>query len=214
MIPAANILAFVVAATVLIVIPGPGVLFTIGRALTHGKRVALISVVGHSFGVCLVLVLVAAGLGTAVAASALALTIVKFTGALYLIYLGVQAIRERRSLRAALETRAAREPVRTRRVFRQGFVVGATNPKAIIFFSAVLPQFVEPSAGPIPVQMLVLGGLFLLIALVSDSLWGLLAGTARNWFARSPRRLEAVGGAGGVMIIGLGASVAVSGSSG
>ncbi|MFJ1458408.1 LysE family translocator [Nocardia sp. N2S4-5] len=212
MIPAGNIAAFLVAATVLIVVPGPGVLFTIGRALTDGKRAALLSVVAHSLGVLLVLVMVAAGLGAVVAASSIALTVVKFTGALYLIYIGVQAIRERRSLREALETQA-RQPERTRRVFRQGFVVGATNPKAIIFFSAVLPQFVDPSGGPIPLQMLVLGGMFLLIALVSDSLWALLAGTARNWFARSPRRLEAVGGAGGVMIIGLGASVAVTGSS-
>ncbi|WP_280271147.1 LysE family translocator [Nocardia wallacei] len=212
MIPAGNIAAFLVAATVLIVVPGPGVLFTIGRALTDGKRAALLSVVAHSLGVLLVLVMVAAGLGAVVAASSIALTAVKFTGALYLIYIGVQAIRERRSLREALETQA-RQPERTRRVFRQGFVVGATNPKAIIFFSAVLPQFVDPSGGPIPLQMLVLGGMFLLIALVSDSLWALLAGTARNWFARSPRRLEAVGGAGGVMIIGLGASVAVTGSS-
>ncbi|WP_280316364.1 LysE family translocator [Nocardia wallacei] len=212
MIPAGNIAAFLVAATVLIVVPGPGVLFTIGRALTDGKRAALVSVVAHSLGVLLVLIMVAAGLGAVVAASSIALTVVKFTGALYLIYIGVQAIRERRSLREALETRA-RQPERTRRVVRQGFVVGATNPKAIIFFSAVLPQFVDPAGGPIPVQMLMLGGMFLVIALVSDSVWAMLAGTARNWFARSPRRLEAVGGAGGVMIIGLGASVAVTGSS-
>ncbi|BCK52865.1 LysE family translocator [Nocardia wallacei] len=212
MIPAGNIAAFLVAATVLIVVPGPGVLFTIGRALTDGKRAALVSVVAHSLGVLLVLIMVAAGLGAVVAASSIALTVVKFTGALYLIYIGVQAIRERHSLREALETRA-RQPERTRRVVRQGFVVGATNPKAIIFFSAVLPQFVDPAGGPIPVQMLMLGGMFLVIALVSDSVWAMLAGTARNWFARSPRRLEAVGGAGGVMIIGLGASVAVTGSS-
>ncbi|WP_280255475.1 LysE family translocator [Nocardia wallacei] len=212
MIPAGNIAAFLVAATVLIVVPGPGVLFTIGRALTDGKRAALVSVVAHSLGVLLVLIMVAAGLGAVVAVSSIALTVVKFTGALYLIYIGVQAFRERRSLREALETRA-RQPERTRRVVRQGFVVGATNPKAIIFFSAVLPQFVDPAGGPIPVQMLMLGGMFLVIALVSDSVWAMLAGTARNWFARSPRRLEAVGGAGGVMIIGLGASVAVTGSS-
>ncbi len=202
-------LAFLVAATVLIVIPGPGVLFTIGRALTDGRRAALMSVVAHACGVQVVLILVAVGLGAVVAASSVALTVVKFAGALYLIYIGVQAIRERRSLGEALESR---RPARSSRLFRQGFVVGVTNPKAIIFFSAVLPQFVDPASGAIPWQMLELGGLFMLIALVSDSLWALLAGTARNWFARSPRRLEAVGGAGGAMIIGLGASVAVSGN--
>ncbi|WP_067722991.1 LysE family translocator [Nocardia yamanashiensis] len=211
MIPASHLLAFVVAATVIIVIPGPGVLFVIGRALTDGRKAALLSVAGHAIGVLVVLCLVAAGLGTVLAASAVALTVVKLAGALYLIHLGIQAIRERRSLRDALLTKT--EPVRGKRLFRQAILVGLSNPKAIIFFSAVLPQFVDPESGPLPLQLLILGVIFLLIAMVSDSAWGLAAGTARAWFARSPKRLEAVGGAGGVMIIGLGASVAVSGTS-
>ncbi|MEC3913528.1 LysE family translocator [Nocardia sp. CDC160] len=210
MIPAANLLAFLVASTVIIIIPGPGVLFVIGRALSYGRRAALLSVLGHSIGVLVILGLVAAGLGTVLAASAIALAIVKFAGALYLIFLGVQAIRHRRSLREAFEAKA--EPVAQGRALRQAVLVGLTNPKAMIFFSAVLPQFVEPKAGAVPLQMLILGTVFLLIALISDSVYALLAGTAREWFARSPKRLEAVGGAGGVMIIGLGASVAVSGS--
>ncbi|MFE3052665.1 LysE family translocator [Nocardia sp. NPDC059239] len=210
MIPAANMLAFLVASIVIVIIPGPGVLFVIGRALTYGRRAALLSVLGHSAGVMAVLGLVAAGLGAILAASAIALSIVKLAGALYLIYLGIQAVRERRSLREAFEAKA--EPMENGRVLRQAVLVGLTNPKAIIFFSAVLPQFVAPKAGAVPVQMLILGGLFLVVALISDSVYALLAGTARNWFARSPKRLEVVGGAGGVMIIGLGASVAVSGS--
>ncbi|QLY31642.1 LysE family translocator [Nocardia huaxiensis] len=210
MIPAANLLAFLVAAFVLIVVPGPGVLFVIGRALTEGRRAALVSVLGHSLGVLGVLLLVAVGLGAVLQASAILLTIVKLAGALYLIYIGIQAIRERRSLRAALGTQA--QTAHRRRVFRQSVIVGVTNPKAIIFFSAVLPQFVDPASGPLPVQMLILGFLFLAIALVSDSAWALVAGSARDWFAKSPKRMDAVGGAGGVMIIGLGASVAVSGN--
>ncbi|MBF6211739.1 LysE family translocator [Nocardia puris] len=212
MVPMANLVAFTVAATVIVVIPGPGVLFTIGRALALGRRAALISVLGHAAGVMACLVLVAVGLGTLLAASSVALTVVKFAGALYLIYLGVQAIRERKSLREALG-----EPVRAgaeRRVFRQSVIVGVTNPKAIVFFSAVLPHFVDPAAGALPVQFLILGAVFLLIALVSDSAWALLAASARGWFAKSPRRLEAVGGAGGAMIVGLGASVAVGGATG
>ncbi|MEU1429428.1 LysE family translocator [Nocardia sp. NPDC005746] len=210
MVPVTNLVAFLIAAVALIVIPGPGVLFVIGRALSYGRRAALLSVLGHSLGVLGVMVLVAAGLGTLLAASAIALAIVKFAGALYLIYLGVQAIRDRRALREAFQARA--EPVGTGRALRQSMLVGVTNPKAIIFFSAVLPQFVAPHAGPVPAQMLILGLLFIAVALVSDSVWALAAGSAREWFARSPKRLEAVGGAGGVMIIGLGASVAVSGS--
>ncbi|WP_330252044.1 LysE family translocator [Nocardia sp. NBC_00565] len=209
MVPASNLLAFIAASFVIIVIPGPGVLFTIGRALALGRRAALVSVFGHSAGVFVALLLVSVGLGTLLAASALALTVVKFAGALYLMYLGIQAIRERKALRAALNTEM--DPADAR-VFRQSVFVGLTNPKAIVFFSAVLPHFADPDAGSLPLQFLILGSIFLAIALVSDSAWGLLAASARSWFARSPQRLEAVGGAGGAMIFGLGASVALSGS--
>lgn len=142
MVPASNLLAFTAAAIVIIVVPGPGVLFTVGRALTLGRRAALLSVLGHTAGVYVALVLVAIGLGTLLAASALALTVVKFAGALYLIYLGIQAIRERKALRAALV--AAIEPTSHTRVLRQSAFVGLTNPKAIVFFSAVLPHFADP----------------------------------------------------------------------
>jgi threonine/homoserine/homoserine lactone efflux protein len=90
-------------------------------------------------------------------------------------------------------------------------VVGVSNPKAIVFFAAVLPQFVDPSAGHVPVQMLGLGVVFVAIAVLSDSTWALAAGTARAWIARSPRRLELIGGAGGLVMIGIGASLALTG---
>ncbi|MBH0780568.1 LysE family translocator [Nocardia bovistercoris] len=215
MVPLSNLLAFVAAAFILIVVPGPGVLFTIGRALTLGRRAALLSVLGHAAGVYLALLFVAVGLGTVLMASSFALTAVKFAGALYLIHLGIQAIRERKSLREAMSGLAESDldaRASALRVLRQSFTVGVTNPKAIVFFAAVLPHFIEPSAGPLPLQFLVLGSVFIAIALVSDSAWALLAAAARNWFARSPRRLEAVGGAGGAMIVGLGASVAISGA--
>ncbi|MFI2285180.1 LysE family translocator [Nocardia beijingensis] len=210
MVPASNLLAFVAAAVVIIVVPGPGVLFTVGRALTLGRRAALLSVLGHAMGVYVALVLVAIGLGALLTASALALTVVKFAGALYLMYLGIQAIRQRSALREALG--AAVEPTPSTRVLRQSAVVGLTNPKAIVFFSAVLPHFADPASGSLSWQFLLLGTIFLGIALVSDSAWALLAASARSWFAKSPRRLEAVGGAGGVMIFGVGASVALTGS--
>ena len=94
----------------------------------------------------------------------------------------------------------------------EGFVVGATNPKNIIFFTAVLPQFVNESSGaPVPLQLLVLGSIYVVIALASDSVWGVVAGTARSWFARSPRRLELLGGTGGLVMLGLGVRLAISG---
>jgi threonine/homoserine/homoserine lactone efflux protein len=97
------------------------------------------------------------------------------------------------------------------RIVRDGFLVGVTNPKVVVFFAAVLPQFVDRAAGRVPLQMLLLGAIFIGIAVISDGSWALAAGTARAWIARSPRRLELVGGAGGLAMIGIGVSLAVSG---
>jgi threonine/homoserine/homoserine lactone efflux protein len=128
---------------------------------------------------------------------------------MYLIYLGIQALRHRNELGAALTAKT--EPKSIRRIATDGFLVGLSNPKAIVFFIAVLPQFVDQSAGHAPEQMLLLGAIFAAIAVVCDSAWALIAGTARTWMARSPRRMAAVGGAGGLVLIGIGASLAVSG---
>ncbi|WP_433723965.1 LysE family translocator [Nocardia sp. CA-129566] len=210
MVPTSHLAAFVLAALIIIVIPGPNVLFAIGRALAHGRRTALLSVLGATAGSAVPLVAVAMGLGVVLAASAALLTIVKIIGAGYLIYLGVMAIRERKSLRDALHSETP--DADPRRMFRQGVFVGATNPKTIVFFAAVLPQFAEPSAGPLPLQLLILGALALGIQILSDGTWAMIAGTARAWFVRSPRRLESVGTTGGLMIIGVGATVALSGT--
>jgi len=203
-------LAFTLLSTVLIAVPGPSVLFTIGRALSVGRREALLTVVGNAIGIYLQAIAVAVGVGVIVERSIVVFTVIKFAGAAYLVYLGVQAIRHRRKVTEAL---AAGIPtvLPSRRVLRDGVVVGVTNPKNIVFFVVALPQFTDPAAGHVPLQMLLLGAVFLVIALMLDSVWALLASTARTWFARSPRRLELVGGTGGLMMIGLGASIAVTG---
>jgi threonine/homoserine/homoserine lactone efflux protein len=154
-------------------------------------------------------VAVAFGVGALVERSVAIFTVIKLAGAAYLVYLGVQAIRHRGSLRAALEVAA--QPRSLGRILSDGIAVGATNPKVIVFFAAVLPQFVNRSAGHVQVQMLLLGSVFLAIAVVCDSSWALAAGSARSWLARSPRRLEMVGGAGGLAMIGIGASLALTG---
>ena len=205
-----HLVAFAITALVIIVVPGPSVLFIVGRALAVGRREAVLTMLGNTAGASVMLVAVALGLGALIAASAIALTIVKLAGAAYLIYLGIHAFRTRKSLAEALASGV--KPGNARRALRQGFLVGITNAKTAVFFAAVLPQFVDKTAGPASVQILLLGTVFMLIALCSDSLWALVAGTAREWFARSPRRLELVGGTGGLMIIGLGASIAVTGS--
>jgi threonine/homoserine/homoserine lactone efflux protein len=209
MVSAGQVAAFAVAAFILIVIPGPSVLFVVGRALAHGRRTALASVVGNAVGVEVVAVCVALGIGTLVERSALAFTMVKLAGAAYLVWLGIGAIRHRRGLVSAF---AAAPTARSRRrAVLDGLVVGVANPKAVILFAAVLPEFVDRSAGHVPAQMLMLSLVSFVIALASDSMWSLLASGVRAWFARSPRRLELVGGAGGLAMIGLGLSVAVTG---
>ena len=209
MVSASQVAAFAAAALVLIVIPGPGVLFVIGRALAHGRRTALLSVAGHAAGNWVVAVCVALGVGTVVERSAAVLTTVRLAGAAYLVWLGVQAFRRRHSLARVLDSAAA--PRGDVRAAREGLVVGVTNPKAVILFAAVLPQFVNRPAGHVPVQMLILSAISIVIGLASDSCWGLAASTVRAWFARSPRRLGLVGGAGGLAMIGLGLTLALSG---
>jgi threonine/homoserine/homoserine lactone efflux protein len=204
-----RLLGFALASLVLIVIPGPGVLFVIGRALAHGRRTALATALGHAAGNYVVAAGVAVGLGTLLQRSVEAFVIVKVAGALYLIWLGIHAIRQRKSLAAALAVPVA--PREGRRAVRDGVVVGITNPKAYILFGAILPQFVNRAAGDVPGQMLVLALVSVLIGAVSDCSWGFAASAVRAWFARSPRRFELVGGAGGLAMIGVGLTVALAG---
>lgn len=193
----------------LIVIPGPSMLFVIGRALAQGHRAALTTVVGNTLGSYVLVVAVALGVGAVVERSVLVFTVLKLAGAAYLVHLGVKAVRQRGSLHAAF-TRddPALGGLRT---LREGFAVGVANPKTIVFFAAVLPQFADQGQGHVAVQMLLLGLVFNVIAVASDSVWGLIAATTRSWFARSPQRLALVGGAGGLAMIGLGVTVAVTG---
>ena len=207
--PTDSLLAFALASVVLIAVPGPSVLFVIGRSLALGRRGGLLSVLGNELGSLVPITAVAVGVGSIVAQSIALFTVVKLLGAGYLAYLGIQAIRHRREgTDVGTDPRARVASSWT--TLRQGFVVGATNPKTIVFFVAALPQFVDFHAGAVPVQMLVLGLVFALIALVCDGAWAVLAGTARAWFARSPRRLSAIRATGGGMMIGLAGTLALA----
>jgi threonine/homoserine/homoserine lactone efflux protein len=210
-VPVSHLLAYAALVSVLIAIPGPSVLFTVSRALTVGRRAALLTVVGNELGLCVQVVAVAFGMGAVLRAWAWAVLVIKLAGALYLVVLGVQAIRHRRSMAEALAARVT--PVPPWRAVRDGFVVGAANPKSLVFFVAVLPSFTVAGSGALPVQaqLLLLGGLFPAIALVLDSGWAVVAGTVRQWLVASPRRLAMIGGTGGLVMIGLGVSIAVTG---
>lgn len=211
MVPTDRLLAFAAMSFLLIVVPGPSVLFVIGRALAQGRRAALTTVVGNTVGAYALIVAVAFGVGAVVERSMLVFTALKLAGAAYLVYLGVKAWRGRGSLQAAFSGDGPEGAHGGLRTFWEGFAVGVSNPKTIVFFAAVLPQFVDRAQGHVAAQMLLLGLVFNLIAVASDAAWGLVAATARGWFARSPQRLSLVGGVGGLTMIGLGVTVAVTG---
>jgi len=199
---AALLLGFVVAAVVIIVVPGPAVLFTLGRSIAYGRRAGIASVAGVTLASLVLLAVVAAGLGALVTASPVAMLVIRYAGAAYLLYLGVATI-VRRKRHATVEFDPASRPPLAR-ILRQGFTVGLTNPKAIAFFAAVLPQFVDPRASwPPIVQLLVYGAFWALFGFCSDSVWALAAGSARDWFARTPTRIEALTAIGGALLVAL-----------
>lgn len=208
MVPWESLLAFVLASVVIIVVPGPSVLFVIGRSIALGRRAGVLSVVGNALGTVPAVIAVSFGVGAIVASSVVAFTALKIAGAVYLVWLGIQAIRHRHAspLGAVGGSRSSWT------LLRQGMVVGMTNPKTIAFFVAVLPQFVSPAAGAVWAQLLLLGLTFQVLALLCDSAWALAAGTARAWFARSPTRVSTLSATGGVMMIGLGGTLALTGA--
>jgi threonine/homoserine/homoserine lactone efflux protein len=212
-ITAEQMLTFGLAAFIIIVIPGPSVVFTIGRALAYGRRVALATVVGNTIGLVTIVALVALGLGVIVQDSIVVFTTLKLVGAAYLVWLGVEAVRHRRDFLASDGSELLGTPMTWARAMRQGYVVGASNPKGYMMLAAVLPQFVDRGEGHLQLQMLLLGLLATTIGLVSDSVWALIASQLRTWFNRSPRRGEAMATVGGVSMIGLGVGLAVSGGS-
>lgn len=202
-------LALTLVAVPLLLFPGPSVLFVVGRGMAFGRRAGIMTAIGNELGEFCQAVAVALGLGVIVARSAVVFDVVKLLGAAYLIFLGIRTIRTRRSLTDAAD------PVpgvtASRRMVRDGFLVGVSNPKTTLFFLAVLPQFVDPARGNVPAQLLTLGVVFVLLALVNDSLYALAAGGVRAWLDRSPRRLAILGGTSGLVMIGLGVRLAFTG---
>jgi threonine/homoserine/homoserine lactone efflux protein len=206
---ASHLLAFALTAFVIILIPGPSVLFTVSRAIVLGRLAGVATVAGNTVGAFTQVVAVAFGIGPLIERSIVVFTVLKLAGACYLMFLGVQAIRHRHALAEALGGTVERKTAA--RIVVDGFTVGVTNPKVIVFFSAILPQFVDRQAGDVPVQIIVLGAIFAGVALLSDSSWALAAGTVRAWLSRSPRRLALLGGTGGIAMIAIGARLAFTG---
>jgi len=193
---------------IIILAPGPSVLFVVARAIAWGRKVAVLTVLGNVSGSFVLSVFVALGLGPVLQRSDIAYTAIQWGGGLYLIYLGIDAIRKRRVHAADMTSKSDFAPTPLRSI-RDGFWVGALNPKAIVFYAAVLPQFIDRDKGQITAQLILLGAIFSILALISDGSWGLLAGTARAWLAKDASRLEKLRGTGGTIMIFLGLSVLV-----
>ena len=200
---------YIVAAMVIILAPGPSVLFVIARAIAWGRKTAVFTVAGNVTGAFALSTMVAIGLGPILQRSDLAYAAIQWGGGLYLMYLGIEAIRQRKIHAEDMRNQGDAAPGIARSM-RDGFWVGALNPKGLVFYAAVLPQFVDRDRGNVALQLIFLGAVFSILAFISDGTWGLLAGTARQWLATDAKRLEKLRATGGIVMIILGISVLIS----
>jgi threonine/homoserine/homoserine lactone efflux protein len=202
-----SLLLFVSAALLLLVIPGPAVFYIVGRSIGHGPSAGLVSAFGISIGTLVHTAAAAVGLSALLMSSALAFSAVKYLGAAYLVYLGIQKIRRDEPF----ELSGDADRLKLSRIFAQGIVVNILNPKSALFFFAFLPQFVDPARGPVAPQIIFLGFLFALLGLASDSAWALTAGTVARLFRRNPRAMRNQRYVSGGMLISLGVATAFAG---
>lgn len=200
---------FLVASMVIIIVPGPSVLFTLARGVAWGRAVAVLTVLGNSLGTLTLSVIVAVGLGPLLSHSKTLSIVLQLLGGGYLIWLGLGAFRHRQEHARAMTEREPQRPNNVR-VVRQGYVVGILNPKSLVFFAAVFPHFVDRAKGSVTTQLLLLGVVFSVLAFCSDSTWGLIAGTAREWLSGSPSRLVVLRTVGACVMMTLGVIIVVS----
>ena len=203
MLVPSRIWEFLATSLIIILAPGPSVLFIVARAIAWGRKTAVFTVVGGVSGAFILSALVAVGLGPVLQRSQIAYSAVQWGGGLYLVYLGIDSLRHRQIQAAAMQSPDSSEPSALRSI-REGFLVGVLNPKTLVFFAAVLPQFIDRKKGSVTAQLLLLGAIFAFMALLSDGSWGLLAGTARLWLSKNPTRLVTLRTVGGSVMIKLG----------
>ena len=197
---------FVAASIALLLTPGPAVLYIVARSIGHGRMAGVISVLGIAVGTLFHVTAAALGLSAILVSSALAFSAVKYLGAAYLIYLGLRKL----LVREVLIPSGAIERKRLSSVFYQGIIVNVLNPKTALFFFAFLPQFVHPESGPIATQVLALGLTFAALAVLSDGMYALLAGSVGHWLRGNLRFLRAERFVTGTIYIGLGVTTALA----
>jgi threonine/homoserine/homoserine lactone efflux protein len=202
-----SLLLFTSAAIILLVIPGPAVFYILGRSIGQGRKAGIVSALGVGVGSLFHTAAAAVGLSALLMSSAAAFSAVKYLGAAYLIYLGVQKLRQNEST-----TLSATAPqVKLSRIFAQGIVVNVLNPKAALFFFAFLPQFVDTTRGQVAAQVLFLGILFAILGVTSDTLWAVSAVTIAHWFRGNVHAMRAQRYISGGMLISLGVATALAG---
>jgi len=200
---------YLLAAVLIILAPGPSVLFAIARAIAWGRATAIATVAGNALGMFSLSILIAFGLGPILERSELAFISVQILGGLYLIYLGIDALRHSKVHAEDMVNQGDIRPSSLRSI-RDGFWVGALNPKGLVFFAAILPQFLDKDGSNLTGQLLLMGATFALLAFIGDGIWGILAGTVRGWMANSPVRLVRLRQLGGLVIILLGIFTLIS----
>jgi threonine/homoserine/homoserine lactone efflux protein len=199
-----KLLLFSLAAIVLLLTPGPAVLYIVARSLDQGRLAGLVSVFSIEVGNFAHVLAATFGLSALLLSSAFAFSVVKYLGAAYLIYLGLRKLFSR----TEPDSMAHVPPQRLRRIFSQGVVVAVFNPKTALFFFAFLPQFVDPARGSAAWQMLVLGCVFIILAIISDSVYALLAGSLGQWLKRKRGFWRAERYVVGSVYLGLGVTAA------
>ena len=201
-----NLPVFLLAALILLLTPGPAVLYIIARSMDQGRLAGFVSVLSIETGNSVHVLAATLGLSALLLSSALAFSIVKYLGAAYLVYLGIRRLLRRDQAQdiTVLQKQSLR------RIFSQGVLVAALNPRTALFFLAFLPQFVDSSAGSVAWQLLTLGGIFVMMAIVSDGTYALLASTAGDWLKRNQSFLRAERYVVGSTYIGLGVAAALA----
>ena len=208
MINTQNLTQFILASVAIILVPGPSVMFVIARAVAWGRITALLTALGNALGMLLLSVFIAIGLGPLLQRYELLLIVVQVLGGMYLIHLGIDAWRHRQEHADDMVKIEEVKPSNYQ-ILRQGFTVGALNPKALVFFSAVFPQFVDPDVGSITIQLLIFGAIFTALALLLDGTWGVLVGSSRDWFVTSRNRLVFLRTVGALVMMALGVGVMI-----
>lgn len=203
-----SLIIFMTAALALLLSPGPAVLFIIARSLEQGRMAGIISTLGIALASLVHALFAAVGLSALLVQSALAFSIIKYLGAAYLIYLGIRTLLTKAKPHSLQEVKK----VPVLKLFRQGFIVNLFNPKTTLFFLAFLPQFVDPTRGSALLQIFILGLIFTTMAVISDSLYAIVAGTAKEWLSGSLRAARAQKYIAGIIYIALGITTALSGS--